>query len=453
MLDSYHFIGIGGIGMSALAHILLEKGAVVSGSDVKCSEIVEQLQRKGAKVSLGHIADHVNNPSAVILSTDIQEVNPELQAARMQHVPCLHRSELLNQLMQGYKPLLVSGTHGKTTTSSLLAHTLMAVGLHPCYAIGGKVNSLPAHGGYGKGDYFVAEADESDGSFLNYIPFGAIITNIDNDHLNYWKDMESLIEGFRRFAHSVISEKHLFWCGDDDHLKSLGLKGFSYGFDDKNALYIKNFSQQGWQSVFDFSFESHEYLDVKIPLVGAHNVLNAAAVMGLALKLNITQEKIRQAFMSFCGIGRRAEMKGQIHGITVLDDYAHHPSEVFATLRALKHACEQRRLVVAFQPHRYTRTRDCFHEFSQAFEDADLLIVAPIYAASESPIAGVDSMALVRQIQQTSALDVHYCPREKIVAELVSQLRPGDVLVTMGAGDITRVGPEVLERLSIEMTQ
>lgn len=447
MQEQYHFIGIGGIGMSALATILLQRGIRVTGSDAASSQVTDRLQKQGAEIFIGHAAAHLGNPSAVIYSTAVRETNPEVQQARHNGVPFLHRSGLLHRLMQGYSPLLVTGTHGKTTTSSLLAHLLMDAGYDPSWAVGGMISGLESNGGHGKGPWFVAEADESDGSFLSYQPFGAIVTNIDNDHLDYWKTLDHMIVGFDGFLHQVQSSGHLLWCGDDEILRSLKPKGFSYGFGAKNALRIENFRQDGWNNIFDLSFEGVEYPEIAIPLVGAHNVLNAAAVFGMGLGIDISEEKIRKAFGSFRGISRRAEWKGEQGEIDVFDDYAHHPTEIFATLRAIKQAIGIRRLVVAFQSHRYTRTRDCLHEFGPAFERADLLVLTDIYSAGESPIPEITGSVLLSSIRNSTVLDVRFAPLEKLPEFLVHLLQPQDVLLTMGAGDITLVGPEVLRML------
>lgn len=441
--EKYHFIGIGGIGMSGLARILLQKGSEVSGSDSSSSTIIESLQKQGAEIYIGHAAQNIQNPSAVIYSTVIKEENPEVKEARDRKIPFLHRSELLHRLMQDYSALLVTGTHGKTTTSSLLTHLFVEAQLDPTYAVGGLISSLGTNAGYGRGSYFIAEADESDGSFLAYAPFGAIITNIDNDHLDYWKTLEKMIQGFQTFLDKVISQEHLFWCGDDEILRSMKPPGFSYGFDERNDLHIKSFRQEGWKNIFDLCFEGVDYCDIVLPLIGGHNVLNASAVFGMGIKVGISEEEIRKAFLHFKGVSRRAELKWERSGITIFDDYGHHPTEIFATLRAIKHAIADRRLVVAFQPHRYTRTRDCLHEFGPAFEKADLLILTDIYASSESPIDGITSEALLATIRKNSSVNVLYSPRDQLCPFLKKTLQPQDVLVTMGAGDITFVGPEV----------
>ncbi len=450
--NKYHFIGIGGIGMSALARILMQRGIKVAGSDSVSSFATEQLEQEGAEIFIGHRMEHLKDEPTVIYSTAVKPSNPEISHARDHGLVCLHRSELLAQLMEGYAGLLVAGTHGKTTTSSLLAHVLVFLNLDPGYAIGGVVCSLGNNGRHGHGDYFVAEADESDGSFLGYYPFGAIITNIDNDHLDYWKSTEDLIKGFSVFAGQVVSHNHLFWCGDDEHLKSLKLAGISYGFKEDNDLVITSYRQEGWKNIFDIRLHGLAYTDIEIPLIGGHNVLNAAAVFGMSLSLNLKEEEIRRAFLAFKGVNRRLEKKGEKRGITVYDDYGHHPTEVFATLRAVKCALSfnqhtHQRLVVAFQPHRYTRTRDCMAEFGSAFDPADVVIVTDIYAASEQPIAGVTTEALLARIKETTAVDTRYVPFDLLTSALVTLLEPGDVLVTMGAGNVTTIGPKVLQAL------
>jgi len=361
--NRYHFIGIGGIGMSALALILLQKGIAVSGSDISFSYVIEGLEKLGAKIYREHAEDNISEPTVVIYNTMISEDNPEMRAAKRRGCPLLHRSDLLRELMHKDAALLVTGTHGKTTTSALLAHLLIEANLHPSFAVGGIMKGLGTNGNHGVGPYFIAEADESDGSFLKYAPFGSIITNIDNDHFDYWKTKDALLQGFKEFAQKVSSPEHLFWCGDDEILRLMQLKGTSYGFEEGNSLRVLSFRQSGWKNFFDVHFEGRKYPEIEIPLIGAHNVLNAASVFGMGLRINISEEKIRKAFASFKGVARRTDFKGECKSISAYDDYAHHPTEIFATLRAIKHAIDKRRLVVAFQPHRFTRTRDCFGEF------------------------------------------------------------------------------------------
>ncbi len=444
----YHFIGIGGIGMSALARILLQRGMKVSGSDLAPSVITDQLISQGADISFGHSESAIQDAPRVIYSTAVNDQNPEFQIAKKNGFDLIHRSDLLRELMEGYAPLLVTGTHGKTTTSSLLAHVLCATHLCPAFAIGGIVCSLGVNGGNGTGPYFVAEADESDGSFLKYRPFGAIITNIDNDHLDYWKTTDALIAGYRQFAQLVTSPEHLLWCGDDDELRKLELKGMSYGFDDDNDLFIENYQQVGWKNVFDLNVRGQSFTGIEIPQIGGHNVLNAAAVFGMGLLLNIPEDRLRAAFLSFRGVNRRMDKKGEINDILIYDDYAHHPAEIFATLHAMKHAIGHRRLVVAFQPHRFTRTRDCMAEFGPAFEPASVVLLTDIYAAGESSLEGVTTEALYTKISDSSSVELHYVPRSDCLEFAAQFLRPQDVFITMGAGDITKLGPELLNQLS-----
>jgi UDP-N-acetylmuramate--alanine ligase len=443
----YHFIGIGGVGMSALARIALEKGLKVSGSDAKESAVVASLKKDGAHISFGHDASQVPPESCVVYSTDISENNPERQEAQRLGLPLVHRSRCLRELMEGFKPLLVTGTHGKTTTSSLLAHTLKYLGQDPAYAIGGFVQSLRSNGGWGNGEYFVAEADESDRSFLVYEPFGAIVTNIGLDHLNYWNTEKELVQGFFQFYEKVQDKKLFFWCFEDTRLSSLALKGVSYGFSSQADLQIENVSYCGWNSTFSIRFDGQFYPNIQLPLIGKHNVLNASAVWGLCIRLGLSEVEIRKAFQSFQGVGRRVEKKGEVRSIAVYDDYGHHPTEIAATLEALKVASAGRRLVVAFQPHRFTRTRDSFHEFAPALQKADVVVLTDIYSAGETPIEGIDAKSLYETLVKRSDCHSCYIPKEHLLEGLVRLVCPGDVFISMGAGDITQIGPKLLQTL------
>ena len=439
-MSNIHFIGIGGIGMSALAHILCEKGVSVSGSDMAASATTEALKKKGAQIFIGHAPENVLPGSTVVFSTDIKEDNVELMRAKELHLPLLHRSEMLGKLMGDFSALLVTGTHGKTTTSSLLAHVLKVAGVNPTFAIGGQVKSLGSNGGYGAGKYFVAEADESDGSFLKYPGFGAIVTNIDNDHIEYWKTEEALIKGFKQFMSHITSKEHLFWCIDDPLLANLAPQGVSYGFHPKAQLRIERFSQEGWHLNYDLHFDGVTIKNIRVPLIGKHNVYNSAAVFGLCLRVGVEEEKIKEAFLSFQGVGRRADKKGEWKGIPLYDDYAHHPTEIAATLQAVKQAAGERRLVVVFQPHRYTRVRDCFEQFADVFVDADLLVMTDIYAAREKPIDGITTETLKAKIKKQSL----YAPRRELAPYLSALLAPSDLVLTIGAGDVTTLASELI---------
>lgn len=426
--------------MSGLAQILLQRGWTVSGSDVALSAMTRHLATLGARIFTHHAAENIEHPSVVVYSTAIDVKNPEIQKARELGIPLLHRSEMLKTLMEGSLPLLVTGTHGKTSTTALLAHLLIESGQDPSYAIGGVVPSLGGHSHHGKGSYFVAEADESDGSCLKYTPFGAIITNIDNDHLDYWKTEEALLKGLEQFGRT--SQKHLFWCGDDPQLRALGLPGTSYGFDPENALQILFAEAVGWGMRFSLDIKGKLYEHIDIPLVGLHHVLNATAVFDMGLELKCSEEQIRAAYRTFHGVNRRLEKKCSFGTVDIYDDYAHHPTEVRVTLDALKKVIGNRPLIVAFQPHRYTRVRDCLSMFASAFESADRLIMTDIYSAGEAPIEGISTERLSEVIQKP----LHYVPRSSLAEHLRNELAPFDgheVLVSMGAGDITRLAEEM----------
>ncbi len=502
-MEQYHFIGIGGVGMSALARILLQKGKTVRGSDLSFSYVLDGLKEQGAELFSYHSAEHIEPATTVIYSTDIKKNHPEFAAALDKNRRILHRSELLAELMQEKKTLLVAGTHGKTTTSSLLAHVLVAAGLLPSYAIGGIVVSLKTNGGYGEGPHFVAEADESDGSFLNYPAFGAILTNIEADHLDYWKNEKDLIEGFKKFSKGVQSADHFFWCAEDPQICALNLAGNSYGFSKAASVQITSWRQDEWRLFFSLKIDSQEYHNIEVPLIGRHNALNSAAVFGLCLSLGLSEEAIRKALRSFQGVKRRAERKGEKRGVTFLDDYGHHPTELQATIKALKKACGERRLVVAFQPHRYTRTRDLWSSFPESLKEADLLFLTTIYSAREAPIEGITgesffehvkegiaklrfgpksalfeqdpdsaqiayshlSMSICAEtglVQKSSNLaskatfampskaknqtEVYFAKRDCLAEEMVKFLRPHDVVLSLGAGDITSLSQELLAK-------
>ncbi len=436
--------------MSSLARILLESGYDVSGSDISATPITESLRSLGANISLGQKAENVSPSQTVVFSTDIKANNPEYQAAVELKCEMMHRSDCLLQLTKGKKILAVGGTHGKTTTSSLLAWVMEVCGLSPTFAIGGIVTNFSTNGKAGEGPYFVAEADESDGTLAKYCSHGGIITNIGLDHMDHYQTEESLLDCFRTFFSQVQNRGLCFWCGDDERLKKMNPAGITYGFEQGNQLRADNFRQDGWRSTVDVAFEGRKYADIEISLAGRHNVLNAVAVFGLALKLGAREPKVREGLKSFKGIARRCEIKGEKNGILFLDDYAHHPTEIRATLKAIRDANPHRRIVAVFQPHRYTRTRDCMGTYGQIFNSVDQVIVTDIHAAGESPIPGVEVPVILSELQKDSLANCSYLPRDGLSRKLPSILEKGDVVVTLGAGNITKVGSETLETFAEE---
>lgn len=450
MKEHYHFIGIGGIGMSGLARILLSRDSTVSGSDLAANAMIEHLQQDGASISIGHDAKNIASGMKVIYSTDIKKDNPELLAAQSLKCSLLHRSELLQQLMLSSQGLAVAGTHGKTTTSSLLAWVLEQAGSSPSYAIGGITPQLKTHARQGTSNYFVIEACESDGSLLNYTPYGAIVTNIDWDHMDYYGSKENLIDTFRKFIHKVKSPDHIFWCGDDPHLKQMNPPGISYGFGKHCQLQASHFEQHEWMTRFDLSFQGKVYPQVEVSLTGIHNALNALAIFGICLALGIDEKLIRNGLRTFGGVLRRCERKGETHEILFLDDYAHHPTELKAILKAIRNAIGERRLVVAYQPHRYSRAKTLIGMYAGVFDEADHMFVTEIYPANELPTPGVSHEYVLKEIHDSSKVPCTHVKRADIASTLAAFLRPHDVCVTLGAGDITKASGEVLAQFKLK---
>jgi UDP-N-acetylmuramate--alanine ligase len=433
----YHFIGIGGIGMSSLAKILLLKKKEVKGSDAHQSSILETLQKKGAKIFLGHKKENVQEGDVVIYSSAISHENEELLFAKEKKLKIMHRSDLLNEMIQGHVSLAICGTHGKTTTTSLLTEVLIDANLKPSYSIGGILNTTLTNADVGEGKHFVFEADESDGSFLKYFPSYAILTNVEEDHLDHWNSLENLKKGFSQFASQV--KENFFWCNEDRVLKEMNLKGVSYGFTSDAMIYASNVKEKGFSSTFDVNYQKKVYRDVTINLAGKHNVLNALAVFGLALSLNVKEESIRYSLASFKGVKRRMEKIGECSKTLFLDDYAHHPSEIKAVLSALRSSVKEKRIVAVFQPHRLTRTRDLFDEFAKSFELADVAFITDIYSANENPIENIHSKNLVKKVKNTKCF---YIAKEDFL-KVKNFIHPHDVVVFLGAGDITKLSRDV----------
>jgi len=446
-----HFVGIGGIGMSGIAEVLTNLGYQVSGSDLVASDSTLRLENLGARVAIGHASANLGEADAVVVSSAVGEDNPEVLEARRQGVPVIQRAEMLAELMRMKYAIAVAGSHGKTTTTSILASVMAEAGLDPTMVIGGRLNSMGSNARLGQGEFLVAEADESDGSFLKLTPTYAIITNIDPEHLDHYGSIERLREAFVEFANKVPFYGLVVACLDHPVVRELmpriGKRLVTYGID-QGADYQATQLSFGHDCV-RFDVIKHKELlgSVELNMIGEHNALNALATIAIADELQVPFAVIQQALSKFEGVQRRFTIRGCEAGVTVVDDYGHHPVEIRATLAGARKAYEDR-LVVVFQPHRYTRTRDLEREFYAAFDRADVLVVMDIYAAGETPIEGVDARKLFRGIRNHGPRETHYISdRKHVVDWLMDNVHPSDLVITMGAGDVWRVGEELLERM------
>ena len=453
-----HFIGIGGIGMSGIASLALCRGLKVSGSDLKESKVTEELRRQGATVAIGHSPRNIQGADLAIYSSAIREDNPEMLEAVARGIPVIKRAQALAELMQGETVITVAGSHGKTTTTSLVSFLLLEAGLSPTVAIGGIFKNINSNVCAGKGGFFVAEADESDGSFLYYEPRYSIVTNIDREHLDYYKDFQSEIEAFKEFINRTQGQGCVFACADDPNLKRI-LGGYQkryilFGLGQEADIYPQNIRMKGLTCEFDCYYRiphlgrEHHFLDkFYLALGGRHNISNALAVIGIGMELGIDLKIIKQAFAQYQGAARRLEIKFEGQDILILDDYAHHPTEIKATLAAARNL-NFKRMVVIFQPHRYTRTKLLLDEFSRSFELADCLILTDIYSASEPPIEGISGESLYNKIKECwPEKSIYFLPKEEISDFIIKDKQPQDLIITLGAGDIVRVGDELVERL------
>ncbi len=427
-MSKYHLIGIGGVGMSALAHILLDRRSQVSGSDRSWNAQVARLHQRGADIAQGHQKERVQADYTVVYSSDIQHDNPEYLEAQRLDCPLWHRSELLAHLIEGSTSIAVAGSHGKTTTTGWATHLLQKAGRDPSFAIGGLFQG--ANGYLGKGEWFVFEADESDGSWMRYQPDYAILTNLGKEHLNHYGSFEALQEAAQQFAHQV--KRQLIYCVDDPNIHVTGIR---YGFHHSAEYRIIDVQQEGFQQTVTVRVYNQEEYRYTIQLLGRHNVLNSTAIFALGHQLAIPIEVIVDALASYTGVGRRMERKGSHPFLLQFDDYGHHPTEIRTTLAGCKAAVADRRLVVLFQPHRYSRMEALWDEYLEAFHAADQLFVTDIYAASENPRPGISGEALAAAIAQVSRVPVQYLPKTQW-AELSSFLLPHDVFLTVGAGDV-----------------
>ena len=447
-----HFVGIGGIGMSGIAEVLLNLGYEISGSDLRLSPITDRLARLGAQIFVGHDAANVVGAKAVVISSAVREENPEVREARRLQIPVIPRGELLAELMRLKYGVAVAGSHGKTTTTSMLATILSSAGLDPTVVVGGRVGTMGgSNARVGGSDFLVVESDESDGSFLKLAPILAVITNIDREHLDHYVTFENILAAFRDFANKVPFYGAVILCLDDENVQKLlpkiSRRTITYGLSAQADLTVSGHTRERFASEFSLRFRNEDLGHFRLNVPGEHNVLNATAAIAVALELDVPVEKIRRTLAEYAGVDRRFQKRGEAAGVTVVDDYGHHPTEIRATLETARQ-CGYDRILVLFQPHRYTRTQLLLEEFSRAFHQADVVFVTDIYAASEKPIKGVTAEALVRQIQEHGHRGVNYAGEwEDGVAAVVGEARPGDVILTLGAGTVSQAGARILKLL------
>lgn len=448
-----HFVGIGGIGMSGIAEVLLNLGYRVSGSDLNVSDITKKLEGLGAAIHKGHKAGFEEGADVLVTSSAIAKDNPEVQSARKRHVPIIERAEMLAELMRLKKfGIAIAGSHGKTTTTSMVSTILFEAGLDPTMVNGGKVDHLGGNAKLGEGEFLVAEADESDGSFLKLSPVIEVVTNIDLEHCDYYKDIEHVKDLFFQFIEKIPFYGVAILCFDDANIVSLLPKiekrVITYGLTEQAELYAGEIETNACVSEFSVYFKGEKLGRVQLQIPGRHTIYNSLAAIAVALELEIPFSVIASALQGYTGVQRRLQIKGEVDDILVVDDYGHHPTEIHATLDAVRDGWPGRRLVVAFQPHRYSRTKALFDDFTMAFHRADVLLLTDIYAASEKPIKGVDSKTLLEAIGRYGQRNTHYVAQVADVPEaLLALCEPGDLLLTLGAGNIVHAGEQLLELL------
>jgi UDP-N-acetylmuramate--alanine ligase len=450
-INHIHFVGIGGIGMSGIAEVLLNLGYAVSGSDIRESEITRRLEKLGAQIYYRHRRKNIKGAQVVVVSSAIRERNPEVEEAAEKLIPVIPRAEMLAELMRMKYGVAVAGTHGKTTTTSLIATVLAHAGLDPTVVIGGKLNSIGSSAKLGQGEFLVAEADESDGSFLKLLPTIAVVTTIDPEHLDYYQGIEQIKVTFLQFIDKIPFFGLAVLCLDQENIQSLipqlKKRFTTYGLSSQADFQAEDVVFDGPQTSFELVHTGTPMGRLTIQMPGIHNVYNALAAVATAFELDVDFKTIQEALAGFSGIQRRFQLKAQIENILVFDDYGHHPVEIKATLRAAKSGWK-RRIVALFQPHRYTRTKALFEDFLTAFYEADVLVITDIYPAGEEEIEGVHARHLLEGIREHGHRDVRYISdRGEILQYLLDAVVPGDLVITLGAGDIYRVGEELIRGL------
>ena len=451
-----HLVGIGGSGMSGIAEVLLTMGYKVSGSDLQASETTRRLEELGGRIAIGHQESNIGEAQVVVISSAVAATNPEVQAAKAKQVPVIPRAEMLAELMRLKFGVAIAGAHGKTTTTSMVANVLASGGLDPTMVIGGKVNALGSHARLGRGELLVAEADESDGSFLRLSPTVVAVTNLDREHLDHYGSMEKIYDSFLEFINKIPFYGLAVLCSDDERLHALFpriVKRYhTYGLQETPGV-VPDFKAtdivlKQWGAEFRAHFRGKNLGPFRLAVPGMHNVSNALVAIAIGIELDVPVDLIRKGLAAFTGVERRFHLRGEANGIMIVDDYGHHPTEVKATLAAAKQGWD-RRLVVLFQPHRYSRTRDLIEEFTHAFDQADLLFMTDIYAAGEAPIPGVSGAALADSIKAAGHQGVTFVEKkETLPDQVLPHLQPGDLVVTLGAGDIWKAGTGLLARLA-----
>jgi len=454
-IQRIHFVGIGGIGMSGIAEVLLNLGYKVSGSDLKNSAVTRRLASLGATVFEGHRSENIAGAEVVVASSAISPDNPEISEAHALHIPVIQRAEMLAELMRLKYGIAIAGMHGKTTTTSMVAAVLAGGGLDPTVVVGGRVDAMGSNARLGKSHYLVAEADESDRSFLKLSPILAVVTNIDREHMDCYRNMRDVKKAFLDFMDRVPFYGMVVVCNDDPLLRrmlpQIQRRTVMYGTRRGSDFHIKPgesvLTENRPISRFHVTFKQRALGEFRLHVPGVHNVLNATAAIAVGIGLDIDVEQIRSALESFRGVDRRFQMRGQAAGVSVIDDYGHHPTEVRATLAAARQ-CGFRKIHVVFQPHRYTRTQLLMEEFATAFHDADTLFVLDIYAASEAPIEGITGEAMARRITEAGRQDARYAASFADAIEgVIAAAREGDMILTLGAGSVSQLAPAILEKL------
>ena len=449
-----HLVGIGGTGMSGIAELLLNLGYKVTGSDLAVTEVTERLSRLGGEIALGHKAENVKDADVVVYSSAVKPDNPEMIEARSKGIPVIPRAEMLAELMRMKYGIAVGGAHGKTTTTWLVGLVMAAAGLDPTIVVGGRLKALGTNAKLGGGRYLVAEADESDGSFLRLSPTLAIVTNIDEEHLDHYRDLDEIKDAFVEFVNKVPFYGSAIVCLDQENVQAVlprvTRRVVTYGLSPQADLRGTEISQEDAGVTFNVALRGRKLGSLFVRIPGEHNVLNALAAVAVASELDIPFAAVSEGISRFTGISRRLEHKGEAAGVTVMDDYAHHPTEIMATLRATR-SVWRKRVVAVFQPHRHTRTKALWERLGRSLYDADSVVVTSIYGAGEEPVAGVTAELVAKAAVTSGHRDVTYIPdRAKVIEHLARMLRPGDLLITLGAGDVWKVGEEVLRRLGSE---